>query len=164
MVTNILELKQEFNFFIFVQDWEDYIYIDPLVINSAVMWLLNYQTEDGSFYETEFYPNPLHKPMDGRSRFEADYAEMRNISLTAHVLISLEVTAPNLQGDQKKFSASSRQRAVRYLERNLPKITDHYELAITAYALALAGSSESDLAYGQLRAIAREEGGEKLYI
>jgi hypothetical protein len=74
--------------------------------------------------------------------------------------ISLEVTAPNLQGDQKKFSASARQRAVRYLERNLPKITDHYELAITAYALALAGSAESDLAYGQLRAIAREEGGE----
>jgi len=69
------------------------------------------------------------------------------------------VTAPNLQGDQKKFSAAARQRAVRYLERNLPKITDHYELAITAYALALAGSAESDLAYGQLRAIAREEGG-----
>ncbi len=144
------------------------------------MWLMNYQTEDGAFVETEHYPNPLHKPMDGRSRFDSDYADMRNISLTAHVLvcqpwrsknklwdliwnpifqISLEVTAPNLQGDQKKFSAAARQRAVRYLERNLPKITDHYELAITAYALALAGSAESDLAYGQLRAIAREEGG-----
>jgi hypothetical protein len=147
------------NFIFDIQDWEDYIYIDPLVVGSAVMWLLNFQTEEGSFYETEHYPHPLHKPMDGRSRFDADYAEMRNISLTAHVLISLEVTAPNLQGDQKKFSASARQRAVRYLERNLPKITDHYELAITAYALSMAGSAESDLAYGQLRAIAREEGG-----
>ena len=142
-----------------LQDWEDYIYIDPLVVSSAVMWLLNYQTEEGSFVETEHYPHPLHKPMDGRSRFDGDYADMRNISLTAHVLISLESTAPNLQGEQKKFSASARQRAVRYLERNLPKITDHYELAITAYALSMAGSAESDLAYGQLRAIAREEGG-----
>ena len=31
------------------QDWEDYIYIDPKVIGSAVMWILNYQTEEGSF-------------------------------------------------------------------------------------------------------------------
>ena len=25
------------------QDWEDYIYIDPMVVGSAVMWLINYQ-------------------------------------------------------------------------------------------------------------------------
>ena len=154
-----IKILKKYIISIFFQDWEDYIYIDPLVVSSAVMWLLNYQTEEGSFVETEHYPHPLHKPMDGRSRFDGDYADMRNISLTAHVLISLEVTAPNLQGEQKKFSASARQRAVRYLERNLPKITDHYELAITAYALATSGSAESDLAYGQLRAIAREEGG-----
>lgn len=141
------------------QDWEDYIYIDSLVVGSAVMWLINYQTLDGSFAETEFYPHPLHKPMDGRSRFTDDYAAMRNISLTAHVLISLEVTAPNLQGEQKKFSAAARQRAVNYLERNLPKIKDSYELAITAYALALAGSAEADLAYGELLAARKEEGG-----
>ena len=29
------------------QDWEDYIYIDPLVVGSAVMWLINYQTDEG---------------------------------------------------------------------------------------------------------------------
>ena len=29
------------------QDWEDYIYIDPLVVGSAVMWLINFQTEEG---------------------------------------------------------------------------------------------------------------------
>ena len=80
------------------QDWEDYIYIDPMVVGSAVMWLINYQSIEGSFSETEYYPNPLHKPMDGKSRLAGDYGgEMRNISLTAHVLISLEMTAPNLQ-------------------------------------------------------------------
>ena len=31
------------------QDWEDYIYIDPLVVGSAVMWLINYQTDEGEF-------------------------------------------------------------------------------------------------------------------
>ena len=48
--------------------------------------------------ETEWYPRPLHKPMDGRSTFLGDDpSRMRNISLTAHVLVSLEATAPNLQ-------------------------------------------------------------------
>ncbi|TRY74425.1 hypothetical protein TCAL_00656 [Tigriopus californicus] len=141
------------------QDWEDYIYLDPMVIGSAVMWLLNYQTPEGAFTETEYYNNPLHKPMDGRSRFVDDYNTMRNISLTAHVLISLEVTAPNLQGDQKKFSATARQRAVKYLERHLAKIVDSYELAITAYALAVSGSAETELAYRKLQGARREEGG-----
>ena len=141
------------------QDWEDYIYIDPMVVGSAVMWLINYQSIEGSFSETEYYPHPLHKPMDGKSRLVDDYAEMRNISLTAHVLISLEMTAPNLQGEQKKFSASARQRATKYLERNLPKIRDPYELAITTYALAVTGSAEADLAYAKLKGMAKEEGG-----
>ncbi len=36
--------------------------------------------------------------MDGRSTFLGDDpSRMRNISLTAHVLVSLEATAPNLQ-------------------------------------------------------------------
>ena len=133
--------------------------MDPMVVGSAVMWLINYQHEEGSFSETEYYPHPLHKPMDGKTLFENDYADMRNISLTAHVLISLARTADNLQGDQKKFSAAARQRAIKYLERNLPKIKDPYELAITTYALAETGSAEADYAYGLLKAKAREEGG-----
>jgi CD109 antigen len=124
------------------------------------MWLLNYQTKEGAFSETEFYHSPLHKPMDGRSRFKGeDPNVLRNISLTAHVLISLEVTAKNLQGDQKKFSAAARQRAIRYLERNLPKINDEYEIAVVAYALAVTGSAKSDLAYRKLKGATREEGG-----
>ena len=90
------------------------------------MWLINYQTSDGSFSETEWYPRPLHKPMEGKSRFKGDYETMRNISLTAHVLISLEKTAPNLQGELQSYSARARQRAVSYLERNLDKIQVKY--------------------------------------
>ena len=64
-----------------------------------------------------------------------------------------------MQGEQKKFSASARQRAIKYLERNLPKIKDPYELAITTYALAVTGSAEADLAYGHLKALQKEVGG-----
>ena len=106
------------------QDWEDYIYVDPQVVQSAVMWLINYQTAAGSFSETEYYPNPLHKPMDGKSGFRD--GPMRNISLTAHVLISLEVTAPRIQGETTTYSKRARQRAISYLERNMEKIQVYF--------------------------------------
>ena len=48
---------------------------------------------------------------------------------------------------------------MRYLERYVPKLTDPYDLAITAYALALAKSSESDAAYGKLLKNMRSKGG-----
>jgi len=57
------------------------------------------------------------------------------------------------------FLSTAKQRALGYLERNLPEITDGYELAITTYALALAKSSEADLAYGRLLGSARENDG-----
>jgi len=149
------------------QDWEDYIYIDPKVFGSAVLWLLNYQTGNpqdygdsesfqrtGAFSETEHYDIPLNKAME-------DYTK-KNISLTAHVLISLQKTAPMMQGDMKRYSATARHRAMTYLERNLPKINDPYEMAITAYALALSRSAEADSAYGKLLTMQREEDG-KIY-
>ena len=51
------------------------------------------------------------------------------------------------------------QHACTYLERNLARITDPYDMAITAYALALSKSSESDIAYGKLLQMKREEAG-----
>jgi len=127
------------------QDWEDFFFVDSQVISSAVMWLINYQQIDGAFSETEYIPYAMHRGMDGNRTIGS-----RNISLTAHVLISLQETAVNLQGRVKRYSATSRQRATTYLERNLARITDPYDMALTAYALALSKSPESDSAYGKL--------------
>ena len=55
------------------QDWEDYIYIDPTVFGSAVMWLLNYQSEEGAFYETEYTERPLHYAMFSENRSYTQY-------------------------------------------------------------------------------------------
>jgi hypothetical protein len=136
------------------QDWEDFFFVDPLITSSAVMWLINFQNTDGAFSETEDIPFPMHRGMDG-TRSES----MKNISLTAHVLITLHETAESLQGKVKRYSALARHRAMTYLERSLTKITDPYDLAITAYALALSKSSESDLAFGKLLLMKREEAG-----
>ena len=135
------------------------------------MWLLNYQGIDGGFAETDHFIQPYHKPMHS--------SDNRNISLTAHVLIALVKTAPMLQvshvnlifvpvavmtliiaqGEVKKYGSTGRQRAMKYLERYLAKLTDPYDLAITAYALAISKSSESDAAYGKLLKNMRSKGG-----
>ena len=33
------------------QEWEDYIYIDPRVMETCASWLLNFQSDDGHFVE-----------------------------------------------------------------------------------------------------------------
>ena len=81
------------------------------------------------------------------------------VPLTAHVLIAMEETSGVLQGKSKQFVSSGRSRAISYLERNLPTLTDAYELAITTYALALAKSPMSDIAYGMMKAAASVSGG-----
>ena len=136
------------------QDWEDYIYVDPEIFQSSILWLINYQNKNGAFIETEFYTNPLHKAMAckiGQGN--------KTIALTSHVLISLQVTADKIQGETKKYVAHARKRAVHYLEKNLPMIKDPYDLAITAYALALSRSAEADAAYGKLMKMKRIESG-----
>ncbi|TRY72565.1 hypothetical protein TCAL_06513 [Tigriopus californicus] len=136
------------------QDWEDFIYIDPVIITSAVLWVLNYQSAEGAFFETQEYQDaPLHKVMTPIVN--------QNVSihapLTALVLIMLEDTSSIVQGNGKQYSASARQRATLYLERNLPLITDGYAIAIVTYALALSKSAMADVAFGHMMQAARQE-------
>lgn len=41
------------------QDWENLIYIDPAIVNSATEWILGFQTTQGAFTETPNYKHPL---------------------------------------------------------------------------------------------------------
>jgi hypothetical protein len=71
------------------------------VITSAVLWLLNYQSSDGAFIETEAYSGfgAFHSPMaatiDNRNT-AGNTTKLRYAALTAHVLIALEETASSL--------------------------------------------------------------------
>lgn len=67
-------------------EWENYIYIDPLVIQKAIRWVLRHQTAEGAFYETTWSPD---RKMNGTLNLPHDHIKYRNISLTAHVLITL---------------------------------------------------------------------------
>lgn len=67
-------------------EWENFLYIDPLVIQKAIRYVLRHQTSEGSFYEVTWSPD---RKMNITSNIRDDHIKYRNISLTAHVLITL---------------------------------------------------------------------------
>jgi len=73
---------------LYFQDWEDYLYIDPFVVTSSTLWMLNFQRSDGAFVENGHYLfSPLHLAMKSTDN------ATESVPLTAHVLITLEEVA-----------------------------------------------------------------------
>ena len=91
------------------------------------------------------------------------YFLFSTVALTAHVLIGLEEISPHLSGTPKAHVAAGKQRSVAYLERHLAAMGGNssasYDLAITALALTLSGSSVADLAYAMLMKLKRKSDG-----
>lgn len=113
------------------QEWENFLYIDPKVILNSISWLVKQQQPDGSFQEVT--PMFTH---NRRTNLTS------NISLTAHVLITL-AEVRDLSGDVESKATSARTSAQRYLERMLYVVKDYndpYDLAIVTYALTLTDS------------------------
>ncbi|XP_035217287.1 CD109 antigen-like isoform X3 [Stegodyphus dumicola] len=141
------------------QEWENFLYIDPTVIYKAVSWLVDHQTYEGAFYETTLYPmDRKMKLTSGRSK---DSTKYRNITLTAHVLITLaEIT--DLSGDIGAKAARAKRSAQRYLEKMLHTVKeskDPYEIAIVSYALTLVNSIDGEAAFNILDSKMRESAG-----
>jgi hypothetical protein len=141
------------------QEWENYLYIDPDIIQDSIAWLLKHQTQDGAFVETS--GNPHNRRMNLTSQIHGDHSNLRNISLTAHVLITL-AEVRDLRGDVGAKASNARTSAQRYLERMLHIITnydDPYELSIVTYALNLVNSVEAEEAFNLLDQKMREVSG-----
>ena len=118
------------------------MYIDPSVIDSAAAWIESHQLSDGSFENVGFlHHQELLGGLQGRD------------ALTAYVAIAL------LRAGNGGSAAS----AVRYLEGRLDEIDDPYTMAITAYALELAGGEREDTAYDKLMSMAQEDDNGALY-
>ncbi|XP_075216528.1 macroglobulin complement-related [Lycorma delicatula] len=139
-------------------EWENFIYIDSELIGKAVHWILEHQTREGAFYEVTWLPD---RKMNNSLNWPDDQIRFRNISLTAHVLITLD-TVKDLTGGLGSRVASAQRQAVDWLERNL-KLLDRYgepyEVAIVAYALMLSKAPTAEAAFGILIKHARREGG-----
>lgn len=133
----------------FQQEWENFLYIDPEVIHGAISWLLTQQLPDGSFVELTTYAHNRRTNLTS------------NISLTAHVLISL-VEVRNLRGELDSKASNARTKAQKYLERMLHVVKnyeDPYDLAIVTYALTLVESVEAVDGFNSLYVKMREVSG-----
>ncbi|XP_012233435.2 CD109 antigen [Linepithema humile] len=142
-------------------EWENYLYIDPEVIAQAVSWILKHQTPEGSFYEVTWLPN---RKMNSSLNYEYDTVANRNISLTAHVLITL-ASVKDLTGGLGSEVALSAASAIKWLERNMRLLEERgkpYEVAIVAYALLVAKASTAEQAFSILQKHLQKEG-EYLY-
>jgi CD109 antigen len=110
------------------------IYIDQAVLDQTKSWILSKQNSDGSFDAIGFVH---HQEMLGGVQGKT--------ALTAYVAIALK-----LAGD-----TSGVDKAVTYLEKQLAGSDDPYTIAILAYALELAGSSQVQTAYDKLMKAAK---------
>jgi CD109 antigen len=147
---------QDANFY----EWENFIYIDPVVLQKNMAWLLRHQTPEGSFYETTWSPD---RKSNDSSDYNTNYFErpLHNISLTAHVLITLTTVKDLTDGLSSRVSLAQ-QRAVQYLDQKLVYLKDFgtaYEIAIVAYALMLAKAPKAETAFNMLADRRRTIGG-----
>jgi CD109 antigen len=115
---------------------EDIIYIDQSVLSEAATWITSHQNSDGSFDVVGFVH---HQEMIGG-------VSGKN-ALTAYVATALLEAGENV----------GVARAVSFLEKELDAMDEPYTVAITAYALELAGSNRGEDAYQKLMALAEED-------
>ncbi|OQV18018.1 putative CD109 antigen [Hypsibius exemplaris] len=135
-------------------DWEDYMYIDPLITEQCIRWILQHQTAEGSFYEG--LVAPYDRKMSYHTcqpRLEAgqgcNWLEGTNATMTAQVVISLKEIETS-SGHLGSMTIPARTAAVRYLERVLDLLFDPYEVAIVTYALTVVDSHLKDAAFDKL--------------
>ncbi|OXA61880.1 Complement C3 [Folsomia candida] len=143
------------------QDWENEFFVEGPIFARVIQWILKYQNLDGSFSETEHYEMfPVNKKMGYMGNMEGVGA---NVTLTAHLLITLQLVTPILDGNIRVECNNAKQNALRFLERSLSDITNPYQIAITAYALTIADSTEKESAFSLLHSV-RTEAGEFIYF
>ncbi|XP_047517384.1 C3 and PZP-like alpha-2-macroglobulin domain-containing protein 8 [Pieris napi] len=129
---------------------QSYYPIDPNLLLSIKTWVQKRQRPDGSFTplaadkEVDYYPvefkfnetdvNEYYYDKDGNMTEEEINAE-RTVEVTAETLVALlEI------GVENQLDADVAQKAQRYLEKNLHKLTSPAALAATVLALVLARS------------------------
>ncbi|XP_016362343.1 CD109 antigen-like [Sinocyclocheilus anshuiensis] len=114
---------------------QDFISIDPMVMQRIAYWLLAHQNADGSFAEPgRVIHTELQGGLDGP------------VSLTAYVLIALLEDAEYRNAFEGSISS-----AVSFLTSRLAqRISSNYSLSLVTYALSLANSTAAPSALTEL--------------
>ncbi|KAJ9579706.1 hypothetical protein L9F63_004632, partial [Diploptera punctata] len=146
------------------QDWENIFYIEPDIFSNCLKWILAHQNDLGSFEETPWYNNPLDWKMKGKKVNGAnDTVQYQNVSLTAHVLITVQEVIQIVQGAIRTEAAKASVKAIRFLERQLHSMTDPFDIAITTYALTLCDGIDKEYAFKLLNSKSKQVGDGLIY-
>nr|XP_006813013.1 PREDICTED: CD109 antigen-like [Saccoglossus kowalevskii] len=131
----------------------DFVFIDPKIIIDASSWLVDTQSNDGSFPE-------VGKVVDG-AMIQGGISG--KTSLTAYILIALMQENDMLDGeipaDLKSDITRAKNSATSYLESHFSSLNDLYSVAIVSYALHLVQSSWRDMAFQKLNTFKTEQDG-----
>ncbi|XP_017785160.1 PREDICTED: CD109 antigen isoform X2 [Nicrophorus vespilloides] len=155
LTAHCARILQEASFY----EWENYIYIDPVVISKAVEWVLKHQGPEGAFYEVTWLADRKYNNTFTYS--ENDPYQHRNITLTAHVVIMLETVKDLSSGLSSKVSIAQ-MKALNWLEKNmklLEQFGNPFDISIVAYALMKSKANNAETAFNLLARNARLEGG-----
>ncbi|PFX30398.1 Complement C3 [Stylophora pistillata] len=112
----------------------DGVEIDHALVCDSVSWLLENQRQDGAFPEVK---DIIHKSMMGGTHGD--------VAMTAFVSVALLECGCHGQNKSHRI-----QNAVAFMESELDSISKVNTLALTTYALALAGSRKSSKANAKL--------------
>ncbi|KAL5016867.1 hypothetical protein ScPMuIL_006456 [Solemya velum] len=129
---------------------KNFIYVDESVVEKAIDWMISMQNADGSF------PEPgrvIHKNMQG--------ASATGSSLTAYVLAALVEQGVRVTHNIITLVEQGVRKAINYL--TTIDITDMYELAISSYALTVAGDPSASVMFAKLDALATIKDGMKYW-
>nr|XP_013048069.2 complement C4-like [Anser cygnoides] len=113
---------------------KEYISVEDNHIHSSIAYLLIQQQADGSFHD--------HHPVLDRTMQGGIGTAEENLALTAFVTIALQHTLQIYKESPDVVQAV--RRAVAYMKTQLPRNTNCYSTAITAYALTLVQSDDSE--------------------
>ncbi|XP_035398718.1 complement C4-like [Cygnus atratus] len=113
---------------------KEYISVEDNHIHNSIAYLLIQQQVDGSFHD--------HHPVLDRTMQGGIRTAEENLALTAFVTIALQHTLQIYKESPDVVQAV--RRAVAYMKTQLPRNTNCYSTAITAYALTLVQSDGSE--------------------
>lgn len=138
-------------------DLEKDFYVPPTTLNRAGLWLAT-QTDNvtGAFIDPS-YPYHLRRLQSTLTVMGPSGVLLpANVSLTAHAVISMASLTDLSDGADSAVSAT-KSTSVQYLSQMYPNITDPYEMAVTAYALASVNAPAAAAAFAKLQSMARLE-------
>ncbi|XP_038672779.1 CD109 antigen [Scyliorhinus canicula] len=127
---------------------QSFIYIDTLVLDGTISWILEHQAKNGEFSEPG---RVIHSNLQG--------GQSGPTSLTAYILTALLEDQSYMSKVLDQVSSS-----VTYLEGKLQDgISSNYTLSLVTYALTLANSSYATQALNELNQRADEKDGVRFW-